>query len=112
MSIKTKIPFVTLVAVAAVAAGAFLLFPSVSNANECRSANPSWYQCQADSDCEMISDPCGWPTVASSSQHAEEAKRCNSIAGEALDCVTYNPAVMGVFTPKCQAGVCVTVKSD
>lgn len=112
MNNKIKILVAAPLTVAVLTVVILLLTPAVSGANECRSVNPSWYECQSDSDCEIIYNPCGWPTEASSAKHAEEAKRCNRLQGVAIDCATYDPTIMGVFTSKCQSGVCVAIKSD
>ncbi len=76
---------------------------------QCRAGSPEWYSCETDSDCKVISDPCGWPWDSANIEYADQAQQCNIMAGAVLDCVQYDRS-MGSFTPKCIDNMCSSKK--
>lgn len=94
-----------------------LFFMSPSHASSpsldtCRTANPTWYQCSADTDCLIIYNPCGWPNDAALHAFADTAKECSRRAGAALSCVPFDEAQAEAFVAKCVRGQCLAVKKQ
>lgn len=78
----------------------------------CRTSNPTWYQCNADMDCLIIYNPCGWPNDAANQSFADTAKECSRRAGAALSCASFDEAQAEAFVAKCVRGQCLAVKKQ
>lgn len=72
---------------------------------QCREENPQWYACEQDADCQVISDPCGWPWDGANEEFAELAEQCNISKGAVLSCVRYDVS-MGTHQSKCINNIC------
>ncbi|MFN5539806.1 MAG: hypothetical protein ACK481_07110 [Candidatus Melainabacteria bacterium] len=79
--------------------------------SECGVQNPFWFSCKKDSDCVVISDPCGWPTATSNNKFKNDAKNYNYCRGAVLDCVQYLEVRDGRFVAKCIKGRCSAIKN-
>lgn len=83
------------------------LLPNLAAAvGDCKGWKPAWSLCKTDSDCVVVSNPCGWPTSAANKASFEEAFKCNRIEGAALDCATWDEKGGGKRIAKCEAGKC------
>lgn len=72
----------------------------------CKQWQSTWSSCKTDSDCVVISNPCGWPTSASNKKSFEEATKCNRIEGAALSCATWDEVKGGKRVAVCVSGEC------
>ena len=73
--------------------------------SQCRGENQQWYACETDEDCQVISDPCGWPWDSANKEFAAQAQQCNISKGAVLNCVRYDES-MGAHVPECINNKC------
>jgi len=83
---------------------------SSSPFDSCQKENPKWFQCEKDSDCTVISNPCGHPTAAANNKYFKEAEKCNIHQGVALGCVSWNDMGGGKTKAFCKNKVCCAEK--
>ncbi|MGZ3771840.1 MAG: hypothetical protein ACXVCP_19645, partial [Bdellovibrio sp.] len=79
--------------------------------DKCKQWQSSWGSCKSNSDCVLISNPCGWPTSAANKQSSEQAKKCNILEGAALSCPAWNKKNSGNRIAICDLGECKSVAS-
>ncbi len=74
----------------------------------CQKENPTWFRCTQDSDCVVISNPCGHPTAAAHKKFSAKAEQCNIQKGAALGCVSWETMGGGKTQAVCRNKVCTT----
>jgi len=74
----------------------------------CQEKEPSWFTCEKNSDCIIISNPCGHPTAASNKKFSDRAENCNIQRGASLGCVSWNVMGSGKSEAICKNYVCST----
>ncbi len=84
--------------------------PTLSLSQQCGEADKKWLQCEADQDCTVIQDSCGWPKHAVNKKFTEENLKYNKCRGMAMDCAAYNEVRDGKWTAKCTVKRCIPVK--
>ena len=73
----------------------------------CKDWQPQWGDCKMDTDCVVISNPCGWPTSAANKIFSDKAFACNRLEGTAISCPSWNEIDGGQRVSKCDSGKCV-----
>jgi hypothetical protein len=85
----------------------FLLFSSHLQASEkCKQWQTRWSTCAIDSDCVVVSNPCGWPTSASNKLNSKVASDCNRIEGAAISCASWSDIKSKKTIGVCESGLC------
>jgi hypothetical protein len=83
------------------------LFSNQLQANEkCKQWKADWSSCNANSDCVVVSNPCGWPTSVSNKRSSEEASKCNRLEGAAISCPVWNSKTESKRIAVCVSGKC------
>lgn len=77
---------------------------------ECEKESLKWFECVKNSDCTVISSPCGHPTAAANNKYYKNAERCNNQKGSVLDCVAWDEKRDGKTRAICLKNVCATEK--
>lgn len=91
--------------------GLLLASPLFAQAlDRCRKNNPGWLECRVNSDCVIISNPCGHPTDAANARHRKLAEACNAEVGRAIGCPSSKEKIELVPKAICQNKVCSVEK--